>query len=189
MLCWISRGDPVTQGFDVGSYDIIVGLDVVHATPRIAETLDNLKSLLGPRGLLCLLETVKTHRHMNMIWGLAEGWWFFEDRKLRPHSPLLGIPAWIDVLEQAGFRAVEAWPHGEDRRAAAESSLIIAQNAAADPQNADCHIPTAIENERQGLSDRIRKVKRLEELGARSAGPVSRRLRFRGDAGCCELCH
>lgn len=161
----ISR-DPVAQAFEARSYDIIVGLDVVHATPRIAETLGNLKTLLGPGGLLCLLETVKAHRHTDMIWGLAEGWWFFEDHGLRPHSPLLGIPAWIDVLEQAGFPVVEAWPRGEDQRAAAESGLMIAQNAAAVPQNTDRRIPTFVEDEQQRLRDTISKVKRLEELGA-----------------------
>ena len=78
----ISR-DGAEQGYEKHGFDLILGLDVVHTTPRIETTLQNLKDLLAPNGLVCLLETVKPQRFTDMIFGLAEGWWYFEDYDLR----------------------------------------------------------------------------------------------------------
>ena len=162
----ISR-DPVAQEFEAGSYDIVLGLDVVHATPRIETTLRNLKKLLAPRGLLGLVETVRPHRHVDMIWGLTEGWWYFEDNELRQNSPLLSIQQWEAILRQAGFADVESWPRGKERRCAAEFGLMLAQNAADDRTAAPAgRIPTVVADDSGRLRDKIERLSRLEELGA-----------------------
>jgi phthiocerol/phenolphthiocerol synthesis type-I polyketide synthase E len=116
--------DPAAQGFALGSFDAVVGADVVHATPRLAATLANLRALLVPGGLLGLVETVRPQRWGTMVWGLADGWWSFEDRELRRDSPLLGPAAWEDLLGRCGFTAPKA------RAGEGESALLIARRPA-----------------------------------------------------------
>ncbi len=113
--------DPEAQGFALGSFDAVVGADVVHATPRLAETLANLRALLAPGGLLGLVETVRPQRWGTLVWGLADGWWSFEDRELRTESPLLGPEAWVSLLDRCGFAGARA-SAGEG-----ESALLTAR--------------------------------------------------------------
>ncbi|KAK5993536.1 Highly reducing polyketide synthase atnH [Cladobotryum mycophilum] len=50
---------PAAQGFEeeLGTYDLVVGFFVVHATPNLKETLQNIKQLLRPDGHLVICET------------------------------------------------------------------------------------------------------------------------------------
>ena len=116
----------MAQGFDLERYDLVVGLDVVHAARRIDTALGQLQRLVAPGGLLCLLESVRPRRHLDLIWGFADGWWHFEDAELRRKSPLLGIAQWTAALTRGGFQEVAAWPGGAER-ASAEYGLILAR--------------------------------------------------------------
>jgi acyl transferase domain-containing protein len=159
--------NPEDQGYTKQSFDIILGLDVVHATKNIEETVDNLQSLLAPNGMLFLVETVKTQRWIDMIWGLAEGWWSFEDHHIRRDSPILSLDTWETVLCQRDFKSVRAFPQDVARRAEADYGLIIAQQhaEAGSRQGSDrvTVIPEPAEPHVQGT---IRQVQRLEQLGA-----------------------
>ncbi|MDP2320783.1 MAG: SDR family NAD(P)-dependent oxidoreductase [Acidobacteriota bacterium] len=123
----ISR-DPAAQGFEPGSFDAVIGLDVVHATPLIADTIRHLRVLLAGGGLLGLVESARTHRWNDMVWGLAEGWWLFQDPELRnDNSPLLSTAKWEAALASFGFSSIAAFPQGEAERADTDCSLILAQ--------------------------------------------------------------
>jgi acyl transferase domain-containing protein/SAM-dependent methyltransferase/acyl carrier protein len=93
----ISR-DPMTQGFADASFDLIVGLDVVHATPDVRASLANLAGLVAPGGVLALVETTAKHRWLSMVWGLSKGWWSFADG-VRDTMPLLTGEGWARVLD------------------------------------------------------------------------------------------
>jgi len=123
----ISR-DPAAQGFEPGSFDAVIGLDVVHATPLIADTVRHLRALLAGGGLLGLVESARTFRWNDMVWGLAEGWWLFQDPALRnDNSPLLSTGKWEAALAGLGFSSVMAFPRNEADRAHTDCSLILAQ--------------------------------------------------------------
>lgn len=67
--------DPIEQGFEEASYDLIVASNVIHATSYLDKTMANVKKLLKPGGKLALIEvTHPTPFHM-MIFGLLPGWW------------------------------------------------------------------------------------------------------------------
>ena len=51
-----------------------------------------------------------------MIWGLAEGWWIFEDEDIRRASPLLTLDQWEEVARDQGFQAVKAYPEDPGKR-------------------------------------------------------------------------
>jgi acyl transferase domain-containing protein/NAD(P)-dependent dehydrogenase (short-subunit alcohol dehydrogenase family)/ubiquinone/menaquinone biosynthesis C-methylase UbiE/acyl carrier protein len=162
----ISR-DGAEQGFERHSFDLILGLDVVHTTPRIETTLEHLRDLLAPNGLVCLLETVKPQRFTDMIFGLAEGWWYFEDDDLRTTSPLLSIHKWVEVLTKRGFRNVDAYPRDEEQRARTEFGLIVAQNDAVMVADRDRQQSGSGDTDAGNhLRDRLKRIMDLEELGA-----------------------
>ncbi len=120
--------DPLAQGYSPGSFDAVVAANVVHATPRVVETLSHLRSLLAPGGVLGLVETVRQHRWNDLVWGLTDGWWSFADSELRTGSPLLAPAAWRGALAAAGFEAAGAFPAAGT---AAGAALLLARQPAA----------------------------------------------------------
>ncbi|HEY2322106.1 MAG TPA: SDR family NAD(P)-dependent oxidoreductase [Thermoanaerobaculia bacterium] len=101
------EADPAAQGFAAGSYDVVVAVNVVHATRSIAATLQRVKKLLKRGGALVLAEMAGRSDFSAMTFGLTEGWWRFEDGERRqPHSPLLSVPQWEASLAEAGYRNV-----------------------------------------------------------------------------------
>jgi phthiocerol/phenolphthiocerol synthesis type-I polyketide synthase E len=120
--------DPLAQGYSPGSFDAVVAANVVHATPRVVETLRHLRSLLAPGGVLGLVETVRQHRWNDLVWGLTDGWWSFADPELRTGSPLLTPAAWRGALAAAGFEAAGAFPAAGT---AAGAALLLARQPAA----------------------------------------------------------
>ncbi|KAI9748822.1 MAG: hypothetical protein M1835_001711 [Candelina submexicana] len=48
--------DPIEQGFEAGTYDLILASNVLHATPSNQSTLQNVRCLLHPQGQLLLQE-------------------------------------------------------------------------------------------------------------------------------------
>ena len=95
--------DPELQGFEAGSFDLVIAANVLHATPDLRATLSNVRRLMAPGGLLMLLELTRRSPWLEMIFGLFEGWWQFEDVDLRPSSPLLAQDGWLATLSEAGF--------------------------------------------------------------------------------------
>lgn len=115
-----------TQGFTPGSYDLVVAYNVLHAAPSVPFALENLRALLAPGGVLGFVEVVRTYRWDTLTWGLAEGWWHFED-DLRRRSPLLDLDTWAHALERAGYRRVLSFPRATEARAVDDHGLLWAQ--------------------------------------------------------------
>ncbi len=156
--------DPEEQGYDKFSFDIILGYNVVHATPSIEATILNLKKLLVPDGMLCLIEPVKNRRWNDMIWGLAEGWWYFSDEDLRKYSPLLNLDTWEEVLRKHGFLNVKAYPEDKQRRRNTDTGLIIAQQNFEDCREE--YTKNLVKVNTEKISNKILRLKEIEKLGS-----------------------
>jgi thioesterase domain-containing protein/SAM-dependent methyltransferase/acyl carrier protein len=120
----ISR-DATAQGFEAAAYDLVLAFNVVHATPDLRKTLRHLEALVAPGGALGLVEMVRARRWDLLTWGLAEGWWYYDDG-IRRGSPLLDVGAWEALLRGEGCEPVEAFPRGEEERARADHALVLA---------------------------------------------------------------
>ncbi|WP_437840118.1 beta-ketoacyl synthase N-terminal-like domain-containing protein [Sorangium sp. So ce1153] len=118
--------DPRTQGHEEQRFDLVVAFNVVHATRDVGEAIDNLARLLAPEGTMALVETVRVRRWDTLTWGLAEGWWYFQDEHRRA-SPLLALGAWEELIARRGFDRVEGYPRAEEWRARADHGLILAR--------------------------------------------------------------
>ncbi|KAJ5950909.1 Acyl transferase/acyl hydrolase/lysophospholipase [Penicillium vulpinum] len=97
--------DLTVQGFDNGTYDVVVACNVLHATSDISQTMANIRGLLKPGGKLLLIEeTVPKARHFPFA--LLPGWWLAND-KFRKDGPLLTVEGWSNVMKENGFSGVE----------------------------------------------------------------------------------
>lgn len=100
--------DPLGQGFERGSFDLIVASNVLHATPNLVQTLTNVRKLLNPQGRLFLLElSPESSKSVNYVMGPLVGWWLSEDG--REHEPYVSHEIWHEKLLQTGFTGVDAY--------------------------------------------------------------------------------
>lgn len=121
--------DPVGQGIDPATFDLVVASDVVHATADAKKTLLYLQDMLAPGGMLMLLEATPGNPWLDLTFGLTEGWWSFRDQRLRPQTPLLGAAGWEEILRSLDFDEVVAL--GDPAHSGAGSqSVIVARTAA-----------------------------------------------------------
>ena len=67
--------DPLDQGFEEGSYDLIVACQVLHATKSMHNTMERVRKLLKPGGKLLLMETTRDALDIQFAFGLLPGWW------------------------------------------------------------------------------------------------------------------
>ncbi|NEO73021.1 type I polyketide synthase [Moorena sp. SIO3H5] len=120
--------DPIAQGFESNYYDIVVAANVLHATTKMHQTMTNVRKLLAPGGMLVLLEATSRQRWIDLIFGMLEGWWKFQDYDLRPDYPLLSRNQWKKLLGETGFTEVVAIPEVEGMSETfSQQAVIIAQ--------------------------------------------------------------
>jgi acyl transferase domain-containing protein/NAD(P)-dependent dehydrogenase (short-subunit alcohol dehydrogenase family)/SAM-dependent methyltransferase len=93
--------DPAVQGFEAGAFDVVIAANVLHATRSIRESVEHLRWLTAPGGMLLLVEGTRPVPFLDLTFGLTSGWWRFEDRDLRPDYPLLPFHKWREVLGDA----------------------------------------------------------------------------------------
>ncbi|TAQ90647.1 hypothetical protein B7494_g1069 [Chlorociboria aeruginascens] len=98
--------DPASQGFQLGSYDIVIASYVLHATPNIDRTLAHVRSLLKPDGKLLLGEITYPKIRANMIFGWLPGWWLGEADG-RKGGPTLTEDQWNTSLRRQGFTGTD----------------------------------------------------------------------------------
>ncbi|RMJ10268.1 hypothetical protein CDV36_010105 [Fusarium kuroshium] len=95
--------DVEAQGFETGSYDIVVAACVLHATPDLEATIRNVRKALRPGGQLILLEVINSDDiATNFMAGLLPGWWVARE-EWRPHSAAVPENLWDKCLRANGF--------------------------------------------------------------------------------------
>jgi acyl transferase domain-containing protein/NADPH:quinone reductase-like Zn-dependent oxidoreductase/SAM-dependent methyltransferase/acyl carrier protein len=98
------------QGFEPGSFDFVVGTNVLHAVADVRAALRNLHDLLAPGGSLVFMDVASPQLWTEAVFGLTSGWWRFTDRDLRSVHPLLGRSQWENLLRETGFNETTSLP-------------------------------------------------------------------------------
>ncbi|MGB8168186.1 MAG: SDR family NAD(P)-dependent oxidoreductase [Chthoniobacteraceae bacterium] len=98
------------QDLAAGSFDFIIGTNVLHAVTDVRATLRNLHDLLAPGGSLVFMDVATPQLWTECVFGLTSGWWRFTDRDLRTVHPLLGRDHWQKVLGETGFAETASLP-------------------------------------------------------------------------------
>ncbi len=129
--CLDIERSPQDQGFTPHSFHIVVAANVLHATQDLRQTLIHVRQLLAPGGCLILLEGTLPLRWVDLIFGLTEGWWRFQDHELRPHHPLIAVEQWQRLLQTTGFKTTIALqPDTYPNQETAFQSILIANTPA-----------------------------------------------------------
>ena len=142
---------PGAQGVPEGEYDIVIAANVLHATADLGTTLEHVRRLLAPRGLLVLLEITRRPFWLDLVFGLNDGWWRFSDVALRPDHPLLGTDDWRDLLADCGFADVQAL-HDTAPDGAAGQSVLVARAPAVVARDQK---PWLVLADRGGVAERL----------------------------------
>jgi acyl transferase domain-containing protein/NADPH:quinone reductase-like Zn-dependent oxidoreductase/SAM-dependent methyltransferase/acyl carrier protein len=98
------------QDFQPGSFDLIVGTNVLHAVANVRAALRNLHELLTPGGSLVFMDLATPQLWTEAVFGLTSGWWRFTDHELRSMHPLLARSKWEELLRETGFDETASIP-------------------------------------------------------------------------------
>ncbi|PYH77005.1 KR-domain-containing protein [Aspergillus uvarum CBS 121591] len=97
------------QGIEVDSYDLVIAVNVLHATPDITTTIQNVRSLLKPgTGNLGRVEHADNYDPAVLPFALLPGWWLASDEyRASASEPLMPQDCWHRLLTSTGFSGVE----------------------------------------------------------------------------------
>ncbi|KAI1134063.1 hypothetical protein F5Y05DRAFT_417605 [Hypoxylon sp. FL0543] len=87
---------------------IVIASNAIHATHNLVVSGTNVRSALRPDGFLMMLEMTEVVPFIDLIFGLLEGWWLFDDG--RKHA-IVSAEHWEHELHTAGFGHVD-WTDG-----------------------------------------------------------------------------
>ncbi|KAI8160165.1 Highly reducing polyketide synthase [Colletotrichum sp. SAR 10_70] len=127
--------DPVDQGFEPASYDLILAANVLHATPSLRETLMNVRKLLQPEGRLYMEELSHDALPMNFVMSVLPGWWLGADDG-RPNQPHVLSDRWDMELRDSGFDGLENVAFDSERPNNLLAFMTARPAAALTPQTA-----------------------------------------------------
>lgn len=102
---------PGDQGFETASYDLIIASNVLHATPKIRDSLDNLRKLIAPGGRLLLQELCHVTPILDFIMGILPSWWLAEDGRVIPY---ISPGQWHQELIEADFTGADIVRYDND---------------------------------------------------------------------------
>ncbi|CAM3275740.1 putative Phenylalanine racemase (ATP-hydrolyzing) [Xenorhabdus nematophila ATCC 19061] len=96
-------------------FDAVIASNVIHATRNIDASLRRIDQLLRPTGDVFLLEMVCNAAIYQLIFGLTEGWWHFQDPVYRhAQSPLLSQQSWHHLFTQRNWSSIHSDPDKEE---------------------------------------------------------------------------
>ncbi|KAJ5998815.1 Type I Polyketide synthases (Type I PKS) [Penicillium sp. IBT 35674x] len=93
----------------IGTQHIILASNAVHATHSLSVSAKNIRKALRPDGFLMMIEMTGTLYWVDIIFGLFEGWWYFDDG--RTHA-VTHESRWEKDLQAVGYGHVD-WTDGD----------------------------------------------------------------------------
>ncbi|KAJ4382535.1 hypothetical protein N0V85_008540 [Neurospora sp. IMI 360204] len=98
--------DPVAQGYEEQTYDLLIACQVLHATSNMHKTLSNCRRLLKPGGRLVLVETTENFIVPGVVVGTFTGYWAgIPDGRV--DAPFQSLQNWDSSLREAGFAGID----------------------------------------------------------------------------------
>ena len=94
-------------------YDIVISTNCIHATRNLTRSLNHIWGLLCEDGFVSLVEFRRNIFWFDLVLGLLEGWWKFEDG--RTHV-IAEMDFWGKAMRDAGFQDV-AFTGGDSEEA------------------------------------------------------------------------
>jgi SAM-dependent methyltransferase len=123
------------QGVEPGSFDAILGVNVLHSVKNLEFTLMQLRGALAEHGCLLLGEGSPPQPgrrwRLDLVFAFLSGWWDVPiDPLKRPREGFLFPHEWIDLLRSCGYGNALALPGEDWFRGACRGGLIAASDSA-----------------------------------------------------------
>ena len=99
---------PPTKEYE-NAFHIIIATNCIHATRNLNQSLVTLNKMVRKDGAIALVEITQNMFWLDIVVGLFEGWWLFEDN--RTHA-LVNEKHWEREMKAAGFKEV-LWTDGK----------------------------------------------------------------------------
>ncbi|KAJ6442762.1 Polyketide synthase [Purpureocillium lavendulum] len=109
----------------IGTQHLIIASNAIHATRSLRESTRNVRKALRNDGFLLMLEMTRTPFWVDLIFGLFEGWWLFDDG--RRHA-LTHESRWQTDLQAVGYGHVD-WTDGERPESEIERLILAAASS------------------------------------------------------------
>jgi acyl transferase domain-containing protein/SAM-dependent methyltransferase/acyl carrier protein len=142
------------------SQHIVIASNAIHATHSLSESTKNAHKFLRPDGFLMMLEMTETLYWVDLIFGVLEGWWLFDDG--RTHA-IAHETRWEKELYAAGYGHVD-WTDGDSAEVRIQKIFIaLASRPEVDrppaPSKSTTRIPVTTNHEarRAATDDYIRR--------------------------------
>ncbi|PKY05111.1 KR-domain-containing protein [Aspergillus campestris IBT 28561] len=117
--------DPAIQGFECGTYDVVVAFLVIHATENLAVSLKNARKLLRPGGRFLLFEITRPDAiRTTFVFGLFDGWWRGQET-YRTMNPCVDEAKWDELLKEAGYSGCDVVVTDYNDERCHECSMIV----------------------------------------------------------------
>lgn len=157
----------------VGSQHMVLASNAVHATHSLTRSLDNIRKTLRQDGFVMILEMTRTLYWVDMIFGLLEGWWLFDDG--REHA-IANESRWEKDLYSVGFGHVD-WTDGKRPEVTIQRVLLALQG-----NGSNSKANSAETAARQAMIDAY-----VDKYTAGFTGPVHAPTRAAPRDGLCVL--
>ena len=117
--------NPGDQGLEPHAFDVVIAANVLYLTRELHETLQHIRSLLAPDGVLLIRETTKHYLFYDANFGalLQE----LKDEELRKGWPFLSKAKWNDTLKLHNFEKVGVFPETGSEAEALGISILAAR--------------------------------------------------------------
>jgi acyl transferase domain-containing protein/acyl carrier protein/SAM-dependent methyltransferase len=97
----------------IGKFHAVISTNCIHATRNLEISTGNIHKMLRPDGFVALVEFTRNIYWFDLVFGLLEGWWLFEDG--RQHV-IASEHFWNTSMRKAGFQHV-SWTDGDSLEA------------------------------------------------------------------------
>ncbi|OXV11593.1 hypothetical protein Egran_00646 [Elaphomyces granulatus] len=102
------------------SQHIVLATNCVHATHNLVESTKNIHDALRPDGFLLMLEMTEQLVWVDLVFGLVEGWWLFNDGRKHALAP---ASIWQETLQSVGYGHVD-WTEGNLPEAGVQRVIV-----------------------------------------------------------------
>ncbi|KAI0173624.1 putative polyketide synthase [Hypoxylon sp. FL1284] len=120
-----AMANPLEQGFEEASYDLIVAGNVLHALKGLKTTLCSIRRLLKPGGKLVLFEITNPDAiRAGLYGGVLKDWWN-TIRDTKRYTPLLSVESWHAILLETGFTGLDTVLKDHEDPDIFEQSILI----------------------------------------------------------------
>ncbi|MFI6785109.1 methyltransferase [Micromonospora sp. NPDC050276] len=159
---------PAGPNFTPGSRDVILAANVLHNARHIGRALAALRELLGPGGLLVLVESCREHyqaltsMYLLMSPSADEERWF-TDLRAGQDRVFLTAAEWADQLDAAGFDPLPVLPAKGHQLADAGQRVIVGR-VRSDTRRPDPALVAATLAARLPPADRPERVHAVDRI-------------------------